>query len=168
MGKITGEHVAKTVLGDGTRYDPGIWFNSAKFIDIEYQTYGTVLSKLADDLNSFYWQHPSLNLAIHIHFEKNSEAVTGINTFGIRLRHNVFEQWLSNKTKIEEVLANLKVANFDPEFFVQHEQAIIDSFNQQYSRQVKIEKPKGLSNRIFKRQNDERTVAQCVMLHVPM
>ncbi|MEZ4689782.1 MAG: hypothetical protein R3A12_06220 [Ignavibacteria bacterium] len=35
--------MAQTICGKRTAYDPGIWFNSAKFLDIEYQTaYGLV------------------------------------------------------------------------------------------------------------------------------
>jgi len=36
-GRMMGETVAHTVCGNKQAYDPGIWFNSAKFIDIEYQ-----------------------------------------------------------------------------------------------------------------------------------
>ena len=41
-GRMMGETVAKTICGQKTSYDPGIWFNSAKFMDIENQTYGIV------------------------------------------------------------------------------------------------------------------------------
>ncbi len=37
-----GETVAQTICDNKTEYKPGHWFNSAKFLDIEYQTYGWV------------------------------------------------------------------------------------------------------------------------------
>lgn len=39
-GRMMGETVAQTLCGNPTTYKPGHWFNSAKFLDIEYQTYG--------------------------------------------------------------------------------------------------------------------------------
>ena len=39
-GRAQGEVAAGNILGGDTPYDPGIWFNSAKFLDIEYQTHG--------------------------------------------------------------------------------------------------------------------------------
>ena len=37
-----GELAAHNILGKELDYNPGIWFNSAKFFDIEYQVYGSV------------------------------------------------------------------------------------------------------------------------------
>ena len=42
-GRMMGETLAQTICGNKTEYKPGHWFNSAKFLDIEYQTYGWVL-----------------------------------------------------------------------------------------------------------------------------
>jgi NAD(P)H-nitrite reductase large subunit len=41
-GRMMGETLAQTICGNKTEYKPGHWFNSAKFLDIEYQTYGWV------------------------------------------------------------------------------------------------------------------------------
>ncbi|HCM77122.1 MAG TPA: FAD-dependent oxidoreductase, partial [Cytophagales bacterium] len=45
-GRMMGEVVAQTICGTPTPYEPGPWFNSAKFFDIEYQTYGNVWNEL--------------------------------------------------------------------------------------------------------------------------
>ena len=37
-GRMMGETLAQTLTGKPTQYNPGHWFNSAKFLDIEYQT----------------------------------------------------------------------------------------------------------------------------------
>ena len=41
-GRMMGEAVAQSICGNPTAYHPGNWFNSAKFFDIEYQTYWTL------------------------------------------------------------------------------------------------------------------------------
>ena len=51
-------------------------------------------------------------------------------TNGIRMRHSVFDQWLSENRKIDHVLANLKQANFDPEFYTHYEKDIFKSFKE--------------------------------------
>ncbi|PKP48624.1 MAG: hypothetical protein CVT92_15995, partial [Bacteroidetes bacterium HGW-Bacteroidetes-1] len=49
-------------------------------------------------------------------YMKNTRILTGVNAFGIRLRHEVFDQWLTGKKTLDFVLDNLKDALFDPEF----------------------------------------------------
>jgi NAD(P)H-nitrite reductase large subunit len=149
-GKIMGETVAKSICGQPTKYEPGIFFNSAKFLDIEYQTYGTVLADIPETEESFFWKHPSKNILVRINFERKSEKVTGINTFGLRMRHEVWEKWLSSEAKIDEVLVNLKKANFDPEFYDEYEDEILSKFNMTYGKSlVSASKPKGFFAKLF-------------------
>lgn len=127
-GRIMGETLAKTLTGEPTKYEPGHWFNSAKFFDIEYQTYGWVSAHPKHGEGHFHWQHSSEPLAVTIAYDKETEEFLGINTFGIRMRQEVFNSWLSQKKSIKHVLANLRIANFDPEFYDKHEKAIFRSF----------------------------------------
>lgn len=120
-GKMMGEVVAQTICGDKTSYDPGIWFNSAKFLDIEYQVYGQVPTILQEGIKTIYWEHPEGNKSIRINYRASDGAVTGFNLMGIRYRQNVCEKWIKKKTNIEDVLSNLSLANFDPEFFKAYE-----------------------------------------------
>ncbi len=128
-GKIMGETVAKTICGNPTEYAPGHWFNSAKFLDIEYQTYGWVFPELRDEEAAFYWEKQDKKLSIYFVFNKKSRQFIGINTFGIRLRHEMFDRWLNEKQTIEYVLQHLKDANFDPEFYKKYEDEIVEKFN---------------------------------------
>ena len=146
-GRMMGEAVAQTICGTPTKYNPGHWFNSAKFIDLEYQTYGWVWAKPKENEKRFYWEHASGKKCIHINYDKNSHQFIGINTFGIRLRHERFDTWLTNKATIEEVLIHLKDANFDPEFYAQHEEEILQKFNLENGTDLKT-KPKNWK-RIF-------------------
>ena len=129
-GRMMGETLAQTLTGNTIKYKPGNWFNSAKFFDIEYQTYGNVSAKPGDNEMHFHWQHKDNTKATTIAFDADSNKFLGINTFGIRMRHSVFDQWLNENRKIDHVLANLKQANFDPEFYTRYEKDIFKSFKE--------------------------------------
>ncbi len=128
-GRIMGETLAHNICSaDKKVYQPGIFFNSAKFLDIEYQTYGFVAAELDENTATFYWQHPTKNIAFRINYDKASEAVVGVNVFGIRMRHKVWEEWISEKKHVSFVMNNLSKANFDPEFFTRYEFEILTAF----------------------------------------
>ena len=44
-GRMMGETLAQTIYKKKMAYHPGNWFNSAKFFNIECQTYGRVWAK---------------------------------------------------------------------------------------------------------------------------
>ncbi len=152
-GKLQGEALAHTVTGNRTKYERGIWFNSAKFFDIEYQTYGFVFNEPLEGISSFYWEHPEEEICIRINYQNDTQVVTGINTFGIRMRHNVWENWLANSCTIKYVLENLRDANFDPEFFKRYEKSIIAEFNEQHpDNQLKLSPLRWFTKRFTKGQ----------------
>lgn len=140
-GRIMGETVAETITGKRTAYNPGPWFNSAKFFDIEYQTYGWVFSELKEGEADFYWEHNNGEIAMHLVWDSNSKLFKGINVFGIRLRHELFDNWLRNSASIQEVLQGLAAANFDPEFYRRYEKEIITEFTDITGIQIEL-KPK--------------------------
>jgi NAD(P)H-nitrite reductase large subunit len=134
-GRMMGEVVAQTIAGQKTKYEPGPWFNSAKFFDIEYQTYGTVGNQLKQNESDFYWEHPIGMKCVHVVWDKITNQFLGINAFGIRLRHECFDRWLREKKSIDFVMNHLVEANFDPEFFERHEGEIVREFKKVGSRQ---------------------------------
>ena len=144
-GRMMGKTVAKTICDEPTKYNPGIWFNSAKFFDIEYQVYGDIPAKTPDNITSLYWQHPTENKAIRINFETSTGAVTGFNLMGIRYRHAVCEKWIADKTDIETVIKNLSLANFDPEFFDQYESEFVKMYNQKTGKSLTLKSKRKLS-----------------------
>ncbi len=131
-GRMHGETVAHSICGTPTAYRPGVWFNSAKFIDVEYQVYGEVKNHHAEGEEHLYWEHPSGEQAIRIVFETETRKLLGINLMGIRYRHEVFDHWLKNNYTVEKVLPLLKRANFDPEFHSKFESMILNIYNQKY------------------------------------
>jgi NAD(P)H-nitrite reductase large subunit len=141
-GRMMGETVAQTICNNKTEYKPGHWFNSAKFLDIEYQTYGWVFSERDKQENETYfqWQHPKENKCITISYDVNTHKFLGINTFGIRMRHETFDKWLTKNKSIEYVLEFLADANFDPEFYKLHETEIVAKFNQENNTSILLKK----------------------------
>lgn len=131
-GRIMGETVAKTITGKPAKYEPGTWFNSAKFFDVEYQTYGWVFPQTMTEEKTFCWQHPHEKILLRINYHEKSKAITGVNAFGMRLRHEVFERWIREERTVKHVLEHLAAANFDPEFYKENEAAIIAKFNSEH------------------------------------
>jgi len=112
-GKAQGELVAGNVLGGDATYTPGIWFNSAKFLDIEYQTYGEVLNAADTEHTHLYWEREDGRASLRLVHQRGT--FVGVNIMGMRLRHRVCEAWLREGRSIEHVLAHLHEAAFDPE-----------------------------------------------------
>jgi len=132
VGRMMGETLAQSLTKTPTAYTPGHWFNSAKFFDIEYQTYGQISPQSHPEENHFCWKHPSENYMVRLAYHPISRLFLGINTFGIRMRHEVFDRWLNDQATIETVMANLSQANFDPEFYTQYEPQIIAAWQNQF------------------------------------
>lgn len=132
-GRMMGETLAQTICGNRLEYKPGHWFNSAKFLDIEYQTYGWVFGERARPEYEihFHWKHEDDTKCITVAYNKNTNAFLGINTFGIRMRHETFDKWLTEKRNVDYVMQHLSEANFDPEFYSHYEAEILSAYNKQ-------------------------------------
>ncbi|MEM7009627.1 MAG: FAD-dependent oxidoreductase [Thermodesulfobacteriota bacterium] len=132
-GKMQGRVAAESMAGLDTLYDPGIWYNSAKFLNLEYQTYGQVnngqgLVAIPDEKN-LYWEHKNHLHSLRLVHDDNK--VLGVNVMGLRYSHKVCENWIKEQRSPEYVLDNLSKANFDPEFFRKHESEIVGTFKEQ-------------------------------------
>lgn len=141
-GRMMGETLAQTICGKPTEYKPGHWFNSAKFLDVEYQTYGWVFSErgMKDYEQHFHWRHAEEKICITVAFHKETKQFLGINTFGIRMRHQVFDKWLTEERNVDYVMEYLKDANFDPEFYAQYESEIVQQYNSEFGTSITTKK----------------------------
>lgn len=139
-GRMMGETVAQTICDNRIEYKPGHWFNSAKFFDIEYQTYGWVWAQPRENEARFYWEHPDGKKCIHINYNKNTREFIGINNFGIRMRHEFFDNVLNKKQSVDYVLEHLSDANFEPELFNLYEKDIISKFNTENNTNIQLKK----------------------------
>jgi len=130
-GRMMGETVAQTICGNRMAYNPGHWFNSAKFFDIEYQTYGWVFPKPRENESHFHWKHEDDTKCITVCYDTNTNMFLGINALGIRMCHETFDTWLTEKRDVDYVINHLSEANFDPEFYSTFEKDIITAYNHQ-------------------------------------
>lgn len=130
-GRMMGETVAQTLCGNPTQYNPGHWFNSAKFFDIEYQTYGWVFAKPRENETHFHWKHEDDTKCITVCTETSTGKFLGINAFGIRMRHEIFDHWLTEERSTDYVMQHLRDANFDPEFYKRFESQVLSAYTHQ-------------------------------------
>lgn len=155
-GRLQGQALAKILCGDVQPYSRGTWFNSAKFFDIEYQTYGVVMPRLGAEEETFYWEHPEGRICLRfVYRADHSRALIGINAFGLRYRQVVFQRFIEEQTSVHEVLERLAEANFDPEFFKTYEADIISAFNRQHPQaKLRQRSRKGLHSLLQFRHRD--------------
>ncbi len=128
-GRRHGEIAARNICGESVRYERGVWFNSAKFFDIEYQTYGRISPKPAEGEETIYWEHPDGRRCIRINYDAGTRQVLGFNLLGVRYRHAICDAWIGEGRTIEHVLENLAAASFDPEFHSRFERHIVQTYN---------------------------------------
>ncbi len=152
-GKMHGETVALNITGTPKVYNPGIWFNSAKFFDIEYHIYGDVLATLPEDEETLYWEGPDGRKSIRINYKKEGGVVTGFNLMGVRYRHKVCDKWLHEKRDIEYVLAHLSAANFDPEFSKENEPELVALYEKKTGKKIKRKGRRSLMGMIFSKHS---------------
>ncbi len=129
-GKMQGKVAAEAMAGRDVRYDPGIWYNSAKFLDLEYQTYGFVSNLPQPGQVNLWWEHPSGRKGLRLIHSETGEFLA-MNIMGMRARHKVCEGWIRDKRSIEFVLDHLEDANFDTEFFERHDPEILETVRSQ-------------------------------------
>ena len=143
-GKLMGSVLAQTLTDTPQAYVQGIWFNSAKFFDVEYQIYGEVPVPMPPNYASIYWEHASGNKSLRLVYDASSGAIKGFNVMGIRYRQVACQQWISTQTHIEKVLEDLGAANFDPEFFSEYEADLVRKYNQISGKNIVLKKKRGL------------------------
>ncbi|MFT4605998.1 MAG: NAD(P)H-nitrite reductase large subunit [Rhodothermales bacterium] len=113
-GRSQGRQVAAGLIGSPAAYEPPLFFNSAKFFDLEYQTYGMVgpVPEDGQDQHVFSDGHRSVRIV----FDADVGTVVGVSSFGVRLRQNVWSHWIRTEAQVEQVLKDFSRSLFDPEF----------------------------------------------------
>jgi len=141
-GRMMGEVAAYNICGKDISYDPGFWFNSAKFFDLEYQVYGSVPVLLKDSMESFYWEDKESEKSLRIVFHAETGAVLGFNLLGIRFRQEVCARWVEEKVCLEDVMRNIHLALFDPEFSPSFIAQLVQSYNDRFQSNISaVSKP---------------------------
>ena len=113
-----GRVAARGLLGDPPtderRYQRGIWYNSAKLMDIEYTTVGRVDDQGAESRTYFFEERTSVRSTTRI--VARGEQVVGFNLLGRRWDHRVLARFIEQRREMSYVLQHLNEAAFDTEF----------------------------------------------------
>lgn len=109
QGRLAG----RALVGQAINYQRGTWYNSAKFLDIEYTTVGLVNQGLPGEAS---WRHEergavqSLTRLVH-----QGGVVVGFNGLGRRWDHRVIAGWIEERRQLRWVVEHLGEASFDTE-----------------------------------------------------
>ncbi len=114
-GRQQGELAGLNILGADLEYNPGPWFNSAKFFDLEYQTYGSVSAEPQGGTSDLIFGGEDKYL-VHLVYSSENQNVIGVNFFGVRQRHDMWDKWLRDRVQLSEAILGLGRSDFQPEF----------------------------------------------------
>lgn len=113
-GRAHGKTVAYTLCGHRKPYRRGVFYNSAKFFTVEYQTYGEVPAQPGPHIRSQLFRQG--RALLRVNSDRKTGQVLGFNTMGLRLRQDQCEAWIRSRTPVDQVLKSLAKARFDSEF----------------------------------------------------
>lgn len=132
-GEMHGQVLGRVLAGEEATYERGIWFNSAKFIDLEWHTYGQVPPAgmpQPDGISQLYWEDAAKRHGFRLVLDADG-CVVGVNAMGLRYRHRVCERWIAEGRTVDYVLDHLREGHFDPEFHHRYEPEIAGRFREQ-------------------------------------
>jgi len=108
QGAIAGENL----VGASLDYRPPLFYNSARFFEIEYTTVGEV-ARLPPDTRAHYLRAPDREASVRIVHRDN--RVIGFNLLGSRWDHERLQRFIEERRDLDWTLAHLKEAQFDVE-----------------------------------------------------
>ncbi|MFO0723733.1 MAG: NAD(P)/FAD-dependent oxidoreductase [Myxococcota bacterium] len=109
QGRIAGQRL----LGQDARYRPGVPYNSAKLMDLEYTTVGWI-PPAGQGESWFHHEQGKVESTLRIVHEAG--RVRGLSAIGRRFDHAVIRGWIEAGLSVGAVLDRLREAAFDSEF----------------------------------------------------
>ncbi|MBU3678894.1 MAG: NAD(P)/FAD-dependent oxidoreductase [Candidatus Kapabacteria bacterium] len=113
-GRMHGEHLAEILLGSDEPFCEPIEYNSAKFFDLEWSTYGRVPAE-SDSASSVLLTDTNDSRCLRIVHDAK-RCVVGIHALGLRLRQSTCEQWIAQCKPLDHALEELRDVMFNAEF----------------------------------------------------
>jgi NADPH-dependent 2,4-dienoyl-CoA reductase/sulfur reductase-like enzyme len=138
-GRMHGETLAYNFCNKPVFYQPGVWFNSAKFFAIEYQTYGIVRPEAVAGVPCFYWEHRLGKVSFRMELDEAGK-IAGVINLGFRLRHEFFDRAIREKWSGKQVIQRLEEGVFDPEFYAPYHLEIQQAFQNQFGIAISTSK----------------------------
>ena len=118
-GREQGAVAAAGLVGAPRAYAPGVFFNSAAFFGVEWQTYGDVAVEPTADRRDLVVEGPGpggRTRMVRLQGDAASGRLLGVNGLGLRLRQRVCAAWIRDGVSLDDASARLPEALFDPEF----------------------------------------------------
>ncbi len=106
--RLQGATAGLAMAGRARDYAPGVYFNSAKFFDLEWQVYGACEGPGQD------WEQSDGRRSLRLRHADG--RVVGVSSLGVRMRQAVCTRWIQERWPLDRALADLGAAVFDPEF----------------------------------------------------
>ena len=138
-GRMHGETLAHNFCNQRVPYQPGVWFNSAKFFAIEFQTYGLVSTEPSEMAPYFYWEHRLGKVSFRMELDEAGK-IAGVINLGFRLRHEFFDRAIREKWSGQLVIQRLEEGVFDSEFYAPYHLQIQQAFQSQFGLEISIKK----------------------------
>lgn len=110
QGRIAG----RALLGDGATYQRGVFYNSAKLMDIEYTTAGLVNMHVPDERCWYFEERSKVRSTTRIVL--SGDRIVGFNALGRRWDHSKIIEFIETRRPLDYVLDHLHEAAFDTEF----------------------------------------------------
>ena len=111
--RLQGATAGLGLAGHPRPYDPGVFFNSAKFFDLEYQVYGAAGFPVPEGSTDAEWGDGARSVRVRL---DASRRVAGVSALGVRLRQEACTRWITEGWTLDAARADLSAARFDPEF----------------------------------------------------
>lgn len=132
-GLRQGRAAGRSMSGDPVQYDPGIPYNSAQFLFLDYLNVGWFSTRFpypppahlrpeggpdsaAGELQQFYHRAPDHPASIRVAYWPGSEQVMGFSMLGARWDAAMLREWIAQRRTLKWVLDNLHRAVFNEEF----------------------------------------------------
>lgn len=112
-GRAQGRVAGRALLGEDAVYRRGIWYNSAKFLDIEYTTVGLVNQSLPGE-RSWSFDEPG-PVRSRTRLVGQDGRLVGFNGLGRRWDHAVIIRWIEEQRPLSWAVQHLGEASFDTE-----------------------------------------------------
>ena len=117
--RLQGALAGLGMTGHARAFAPGVFYNSAKFFDLEWQTYGAAGgADPAPGSGDWFWQgdaRVSSGRSLRIRHDADGR-VLGVNALGVRLRQETCARWIAEGWSVDRAVGDLRAARFDPEF----------------------------------------------------
>ena len=116
-GRIAGATAGYNLAGEPRAYNPGVYFNSAKFFDIEWQVVGSIAPDPAPDRIDATAEDETRSgpRFLRLQADAHSGALLGVHALGVRIRQDTITDWIRRGLSLDDAVRDFRRASFDPE-----------------------------------------------------